>query len=158
MDSWIQSEKKIFTSGDCKLVSETLVMVEMRDTWYQCDRCTVCCKWPGDVKVEDDEIQAIADFVGIEFYTFVRDHTRLRTNRSGLSLLEKENDECYWLEGNSCKLQDVKPRQCKGFPNQWNFPGWKKECQAKPVAMEDAIEHGLVNRELAEGLPEEVQD
>ena len=23
------------------------------ETWYQCDRCTACCKWPGDVKVED---------------------------------------------------------------------------------------------------------
>lgn len=125
----------------------------MRETWYQCDRCTVCCKWPGDVKVEDDEIQAIADFLKMDFYDFVRDHTRLRTNRSGLSLLEKDNHECYWLEGDECRLQDVKPRQCKGFPNVWNFKGWRKECHAKPYPIEEAIKNGFLSREEAESLP-----
>ena len=130
--------------------------MQMRDTWYQCDRCTVCCKWPGDVKLEDDEIQAIADYLEMDFYDFVRDHTRLRTNRAGLSLLEKENDECAWLEGDHCTLQEVKPRQCMGFPNQWNFKGWKKVCQAKPVPMEKAIDQGLVSQEQAEKLTGEI--
>ena len=127
----------------------------MKETWYQCDRCTACCKWPGDVKVDDDEIQAIADFIGVDFYTFVKDYTRLRTNRAGLSLLEKENHECSWLEGNVCKLQEVKPRQCKGFPNQWNFEDWRDFCQAKPVPMKEAIEGGLVTNEEAEALPDD---
>ena len=30
----------------------------MPDVWYQCDRCTACCKWPGDVKVEAYELKA----------------------------------------------------------------------------------------------------
>lgn len=128
----------------------------MRDTWYQCDRCTACCKWPGDVKVEDDEIQAIADYLEMDFYDFVRDHTRLRTNRAGLSLLEKENDECVWLEGDQCKLQEVKPRQCRGFPNQWNFKDWKKVCQSKPMPMKKAIDQGLVSQEQAEKLTGEI--
>lgn len=129
----------------------------MRETWYQCDRCTACCKWPGDVKVEDDEIGAIASFLGIEFYDFVKDHTRLRTNRGGLSLLEKENDECAWLDGDSCRLQNVKPRQCRGFPNQWNFTGWQKECHAKPVDMSLAIKKGMVSQEEAEGLKDDIK-
>jgi uncharacterized protein len=128
----------------------------MRTTWYQCDRCTACCKWPGDVKVEDDEIQAIADFLGIDFYRFVRDYTRLRTNRTGLSLVEKENHECMWLDGNVCKLQSVKPRQCKGFPNQWNFQGWKEYCQAKPFPIPEAIEKGYVAEAEAKNLRGEI--
>ena len=24
---------------------------------YVCQRCTACCKWPGDVRLEEDELQ-----------------------------------------------------------------------------------------------------
>lgn len=114
------------------------------DTWYQCDRCQACCKWPGDVKVEDDEVDAIAEYLGLGVDEFIAKFTRLRMNRNGLSLIEKANDECIMLENGGCKIQDVKPFQCKGFPNRWNFPGWQKQCQAKPVPMQEAIELGLV--------------
>lgn len=114
------------------------------DTWYQCDRCQACCKWPGDVKVEDDEVDAIAAYMGMELNEFIDKFTRLRTNRNGLSLIEKENHECIMLGEEGCKIQDVKPFQCKGFPNRWNFPGWQKVCKAKPVPMQEAIDLGLV--------------
>jgi hypothetical protein len=29
-------------------------------------------------------------------------------------------------------VQNVKPQQCRDFPNLWNFPGFEKMCQAKP--------------------------
>ena len=35
------------------------------ETWYQCDRCTACCKWPGDVRIEPEEIDQIASFLFI---------------------------------------------------------------------------------------------
>ena len=38
----------------------------------------------------------------------------------------------------------MKPFQCKGFPNRWNFKDWQKVCKAKPVPMAEAIELGLV--------------
>lgn len=75
---------------------------------------------------------------------FIDDYTRLRMNRNGLSLIEKENHECIMLDGNACRINPVKPRQCRGFPNQWNFPGWQKVCQAKAIPMEKAREMGLV--------------
>ena len=43
----------------------------MSDVWYQCDRCTACCKWPGDVRVEDDEIGKIAQFLSMETQAFI---------------------------------------------------------------------------------------
>ena len=106
------------------------------DTWYQCDRCTACCKWPGDVKVVDSEIETIAEFLKMDLQDFLDQYTRLRTGRNGLSLIEKPNHECVMLENGGCKIHEVKPVQCKGFPNYWNFDGWQKECQAKPIPMD----------------------
>jgi Fe-S-cluster containining protein len=102
---------------------------------YVCQRCTACCKWPGDVRIEDGEIGRIAAFLGLGEAEFIEKHTRLRMNRKGLSLLEKDNHECVMLEGNSCRIHEVKPAQCAGFPNKWTFPGWRQVCEAVPVAV-----------------------
>jgi uncharacterized protein len=100
--------------------------------FYVCQRCANCCKWPGDVRLEEDEIAAIAEFMGLAADGFIQRYTRLRSNRSGLSLVEKDNHECVMLEGNACIIHPVKPAQCRGFPNQWNFPGWRRVCEAVP--------------------------
>ena len=99
---------------------------------YVCQRCTACCKWPGDVRLEEDELQPIADHLEITLQDFIATYTRLRMNRQGLSLLEKGNHECIMLDGNSCRIHEVKPSQCAGFPNKWNFPGWREVCEAIP--------------------------
>lgn len=104
---------------------------------YVCQRCTACCKWPGDVRLEEHEIPRIAEFLGLSEDEFIHRYTRLRSDRQGLSLLEKDNHECIMLDGNSCRIHPVKPSQCAGFPNTWNFPGWRKVCEAIPVPIED---------------------
>lgn len=106
---------------------------------YVCQRCTACCKWPGDVRIEGHEIAPIAEFLGLTEQNFLDRFTRLRTNRQGLSLIEKENQECIMLEGNSCRIHPVKPGQCAGFPNKWNFPGWRQVCEATPVLLAQEI-------------------
>lgn len=103
------------------------------DVFYVCQRCTKCCKWPGDVRLEDEEIPKIAAFLELTESEFIETYTRLRTNRQGLSLIEKENHECIMLDGNSCRIHQVKPEQCAGFPNKWNFPNWRDVCEAIPV-------------------------
>lgn len=106
------------------------------DVTYVCQRCTACCKWPGDVRIEEDEIAPIAAHLGLSEDEFIERYTRLRTNRQGLSILEKENHECIMLEDNRCVIHPVKPEQCRGFPNKWNFPGWQQVCEAKAVPKE----------------------
>jgi uncharacterized protein len=106
---------------------------------YVCQRCTACCKWPGDVRLEDGEIAPIAAFLGLDEAEFIARHTRLRANRRGLSLLEKENHECVMLDGNSCRIHPVKPSQCAGFPNKWNFPGWRQVCEAIAVPVNPVL-------------------
>ncbi len=103
---------------------------------YVCQRCTACCKWPGDVRLEEDELQPIADYLGSSLKDFIATYTRLRTNRQGLSLIDKENHECIMLDGNSCRIHEVKPSQCAGFPNKWNFPGWREVCEAIPIPID----------------------
>ena len=52
---------------------------------------------------------------------------------------EKPDGGCIFLEGNDCAVQSAKPRQCRDFPNLWNFPGFEKFCHAIPreVSAED---------------------
>jgi Fe-S-cluster containining protein len=104
------------------------------EPYYLCQRCGNCCRWPGDVRVTDEEIERIADYVGVPLSRFIEHYTRVNANRTGLSLIDKPNGECYFLEGvNTCKIQAVKPVQCSGFPNVWKFPGWREKCEAIEV-------------------------
>jgi len=98
--------------------------------YYLCQRCTNCCRWPGFVKIEMDEIPAIAGVLGLSEFDFIQQYTVLRPNRSGLALIPTPGGECVFLDGRDCRIQAAKPRQCKGFPNEWNFPGWREVCEA----------------------------
>lgn len=100
--------------------------------FYECQRCTACCRWPGQVKVTDEEIHQMAGFVGLTDFEFIQRYTRLRSDRQGLALMDKPNGECIFLSGNHCTVQPVKPQQCRDFPNLWNFPGFEKICRAIP--------------------------
>ena len=106
------------------------------DVHYTCQRCTACCRWPGQVKVSAEEIGRIAAYLGIEEHDFIQRFTRLRTQRDGLALIDKPTGECGFLEGNDCSIQAVKPEQCRQFPNRWNFPGWREVCEAVPSLAE----------------------
>ena len=114
--------------------------------FFECDRCTACCRWPGQVRLSSEEISAIAAHLCLEESAFIQRFTRLASNRQGLALQDKPNGECIFLEGDACAINPVKPQQCRDFPNLWNFPGFEQVCRAKPVALnaEDyakAIEH-----------------
>jgi Fe-S-cluster containining protein len=85
------------------------------------------------VRIEEDEVSKIAGFLDLTEQEFLDRFTRLRTNRQGLSLVEKDNHECIMLDGNACRIHPAKPAQCAGFPNKWNFPGWRQVCEAIPV-------------------------
>lgn len=108
--------------------------------FYECQRCTACCRWPGQVRLTDAETNRLAAFKGLGEFDFIQQFTRLRADRRGLSLREKPSGECIFLEGNDCAVQPVKPQQCRDFPNLWNFPGFEKTCRAVPRLV-DEIEY-----------------
>lgn len=92
------------------------------------------------MRINEAEITGIASFLGVSEQDFVEGFTRIRDNRAGLSLRDKEGTtECIMLDGDRCRIHEVKPLQCRGFPNTWNFPGWEKECQAIPVPLKGEV-------------------
>lgn len=100
---------------------------------YECTRCGACCRWAGDVCVEEDEVRAIALFLQMDEQDFINECCRLRANRRGLSIKDAPDGACMMLVEGGCRINSVKPRQCIGFPNQWNFPGWRDVCRAREV-------------------------
>jgi uncharacterized protein len=119
--------------------------------FYECQRCTACCRWPGQVRLTDEEITRLAAFRSLSEEEFIQRYTRLRQDRRGLALQEKPNGECVFLEGNDCSVQAVKPQQCRGFPNLWNFPGFEKVCHAIPRKVGDEQYRQLLAKRPAGG-------
>jgi uncharacterized protein len=101
--------------------------------FYECERCAACCRWPGQVRLSETEITQLSSFLGLNEHDFIQNYTSLSVDRSGLVLQNKSNDECVFLDGIDCRVQSVKPQQCRAFPNLWNFPGFERVCKAIPV-------------------------
>jgi len=106
-------------------------------TFYECQRCTACCRWPGQVRVTDAEITRLAAFKEMAEYDFIQQFTRLRHDRCGLVLQENPDGSCVFLDGDDCSSQPVKPQRCQDFPNLWNFPDFEKICHALPRRVSD---------------------
>lgn len=119
--------------------------------FYQCQRCGACCRWPGFVRIKEEEIPRLAAHMGLSEADFIERYTRLTPQRNGLALIDKPNGECYFLDGRECRLQAVKPVQCTGFPNVWNFPGWQDVCEAIPVELPPGVD--TLPSQLGPGQP-----
>ncbi|HET7626556.1 MAG TPA: YkgJ family cysteine cluster protein [Verrucomicrobiae bacterium] len=112
--------------------------------FYECQRCTACCRWPGQVRVTNEEISTLAAFLKMSEFDFIQKFLALRNDRRGLVLQNKPNGECIFLDGENCSVQSVKPKQCREFPNLWNFPGFEKVCHAIPKRVDDAEYQRLI--------------
>jgi len=97
----------------------------------ECQRCTACCRWPGDVVLSPAEITAIAAHQKISEDEFIQQFTRLRRDRRGLALVEQADGACVFLDGNRCVIQAVKPQQCREFPRRWVDELWGRVPLAK---------------------------
>jgi Fe-S-cluster containining protein len=100
--------------------------------FHECQRCTACCRWPGQVLLNEAEISRLARFKGMSEHHFIQQFAKLRADRRGLALKENPDGSCIFLEGDNCAVQPVKPQKCREFPNLWNFPGFENICHAIP--------------------------
>ncbi len=96
---------------------------------FKCKVCGKCCKGEGFVKVTETEIQEIADFLNILKEEFINQYTR-----PGMPgdywLTEKPGHDCIFLEENICKINNVKPMQCRNFPYSWVNDDTEETCPA----------------------------
>ena len=113
--------------------SDAAMMIAPDKDSYECARCGNCCRWPGPVHVSGLEIAGMARHLRMSDDEFTNRFTRLLENRKGLSLAERPDGACFLLNGNDCAVHPVKPRQCRDFPNKWNFEGFRELCKAKVV-------------------------
>jgi uncharacterized protein len=99
---------------------------------FQCLRCGNCCRHPGEVRIEDREAEAIARFLGLTLHDFTARHTRLRPDRRGLSLAERADGACVFLDESqpACRIHPVKPQQCRNFPAGWRYADLERVCAA----------------------------
>ncbi len=74
----------------------------------------------------------MAAHLGLSVFDFIQCYTRLAEDRRGLALLDQSGGACIFLEGSNCRVQPVKPQQCRDFPNLWSYPNAENQCRAKP--------------------------
>ncbi|MDD3153420.1 MAG: YkgJ family cysteine cluster protein [Victivallaceae bacterium] len=110
---------------------------------FHCLRCGNCCRWEGYVHLSGDEAKRIAEFLELTLEEFTARYTRLTEDRRGLSLTEKPDGSCIFLETSKsgysgCKIQDVKPEQCDAFPRKWRFEHWEDLCVGAAHSRKDS--------------------
>src|SRR4051794_10985472 len=103
---------------------------------FECTRCGACCTGePGFVWIDDEELAALARFLG-EPPDQVRDLYTRRT-RGKRTIREKANGDCVFFErGKGCTVYPVRPRQCRTWPfwesNVESPEAWERTKQACP--------------------------
>jgi uncharacterized protein len=104
---------------------------------FECTGCGDCCTGaPGYVWVNQEEISALAQRLGLAADEFERKYVR----RVGVrrSLVEFPNGDCVFFDGGSrrCTVYEDRPRQCRTWPfwqsNVRTPETWQETCQACP--------------------------
>jgi hypothetical protein len=95
---------------------------------FECKRCGECCRIEGQVRVDDSEVRRLALFLNESEHGFIQKYTRLASDRQGLALTDQPGGACVFLENNQCRVNEVKPRQCREFPHRWQNPDWERHC------------------------------
>ena len=95
---------------------------------FYCFRCHACCRQAGYFRLGPEEPDAIAEFLQMGVRRFIDTFTRLTDDRTGLSLMEQGDGSCFFLTDQGCRIQPVKPAQCRDFPHRWRFSGFEKTC------------------------------
>ena len=107
---------------------------------FYCQRCGNCCRHRGEVRVSVEEVAALAGFLDLPMTAFTERYTRLREDRLGLALTDRPDGACVFLEDApvTCRVQLVKPRQCRDFPFAWRYENLERVC---PASRESASFH-----------------
>jgi Fe-S-cluster containining protein len=87
---------------------------------FTCTQCGGCCTGePGFVWVDEEELRAIAEYLGVGYGEVRYMKTRLVGERT--SLREHANGDCIFFDGRTrrCTIYPVRPKQCRSWPF-WN--------------------------------------
>ena len=103
---------------------------------FTCTQCGKCCGGqPGFVWVNEEEITALAEFLGEPAETVFGAYTRREGTRR--SLREKANYDCVFYDRDKgCTVYPARPRQCRTWPfwesNMKNEETWERTAEGCP--------------------------
>lgn len=80
---------------------------------FKCLQCGDCCKGYGGTYVTDQDIEAIAEFIGSDRVRFVERYCVFSGNRPMLA--QGSNGYCIFWDG-LCSIHAVKPLMCRKWP------------------------------------------
>ncbi len=86
---------------------------------FKCIGCGYCCKCePGFVFLGKKDIEMLKNEFNQSFDTLLEKYLRVVNvgEYYQLSLLEKSNNECIFLENNKCSIYNNRPIQCRTYP------------------------------------------
>ena len=123
---------RLMDSGN---IAELLMLIERK---FECKRCGDCCRIGGGiVRVSQDEIEEIAELLGMEVHEFIEEHTSLAPDRRGLVLNDAPDGACEMLdEDGSCIIYEARPSQCRSFPYEWVNKDSFEECPGLAALLE----------------------
>jgi uncharacterized protein len=104
---------------------------------FKCTGCGDCCTGaPGYVWVNQAEISALADRLGMAVAAFEKKYVRKIGVRR--SLVEYKNGDCVFFDNQTrkCRVYEQRPRQCRTWPF-WNSnlrspETWAETCESCP--------------------------
>ena len=104
---------------------------------FKCTGCGDCCTGaPGYVWVNQAEIDALAERLGMESAKFEKKYVRQIGVRR--SLVEYKNGDCVFFDNDTrkCTVYEQRPRQCRTWPF-WNSnlrspETWAETCESCP--------------------------
>ena len=129
---------------------ETLNM----DMFFSCTQCGECCKGFGGTYVSDEDIDAIAVFLGISPAVVRSEYCD--TSGGRFVIAQRADGYCVFWDRN-CTIHSVKPRMCRQWPfipglladiNNWRImasmcPGMASDADLDHV-LQLIIERGVV--------------
>jgi hypothetical protein len=82
---------------------------------FGCTQCGQCCTGAhGIIRVEEDEVRALAASLGLTVAVFTRRF--LYRIRGGYSIRERRNGNCMFLRDGRCTVYALRPVQCRTYP------------------------------------------
>jgi hypothetical protein len=81
---------------------------------FECIQCGECCKGFGGTYVTPEDIAAIAEYIGADPKTFVKDYCQMSGSRPVIA--QGEDGYCIFFRDRLCTIHPVKPRMCRAWP------------------------------------------
>ena len=113
---------------------------------FECRQCGDCCRGFGGTLVSEDDVAAIAGYLGTSPDRLLK--TYCVRSGSGLVLTQGEDGYCVFARRALCRIHPVKPRMCRAWPfieNVLRDPGnWYIMAGACPGMRTDISEDTVV--------------